>query len=206
LDIETILVDTKYAILLTTPGQTREVVIGIPHHAPLGVTELPCTDHPNSDENAGFIGYHLSRLLGCPAVIACNYFLDPNKDLATDYSKAILNIAPKLLVEIHGHSTGHARFDIEISCGSLAENERSKEITRKLKGRLSAIPMLKKYTLSGDFNSIYYKATGSATITTSQWKACHVELPYPIRKSRTEYELLCGALAETIRELQAGIQ
>jgi len=203
MNIESILADPETAALLTIPAETRAVVVGVPHHAPLGVTALPCPEHPLSDENAGFIGWHLSRRLGCPAVIACNYFLDPNKDMGTDYSRAILSLHPKMLVEIHGHSSQNARYDIEISCGSLAQNDRSEEMARQLGGRLSTIPTLRRYTISGDFKSIYYKASNSATITTDQWKAYHVELPYPIRKSQREYKSFCSALAETIQELLA---
>ena len=199
--IQTILSDPQNTILLVTPGENTHLVVGVPHHAPLGVTTLPNSKHPVSDENAGFIGYHLSQLLGCPAVIACNYFLDPNKNLCTDYSKAIQRIAPRLLIEIHGHSTGHARYDIEITCGSKEDNILSMEVAFQLKRELSTIPSLQGFTLSGDFECIYYKATGSATITSDQWKAVHVELPYPIRKSKSQYELFNIALAETIKKL-----
>ncbi len=201
MEIETVLNDTKNSFLIFTSGETTDVVIAVPHHAPLGVTELPCKEHPEADENAGFLGYYLSRLLNCHSIIACNYFLDPNKDKESDYCKKILSLKPKILVEIHGHSGRSAKFDIEISSGNLERDFWSKEMAERLRTILSDSHPLQNYSLSGDFNKIFFKATNSFTITTNEWVAFHIELPKTIRESKNEYELFCKSLAETIKGL-----
>jgi hypothetical protein len=55
MSINTILSDPQNTILLVTPGKNTHLVVGVPHHAPLGITALPNSEHPVSDENAGFI-------------------------------------------------------------------------------------------------------------------------------------------------------
>ncbi|MFC2064980.1 hypothetical protein ACFLXB_07775 [Chloroflexota bacterium] len=200
-EIETILADTQNSILLVTPAENPQVVIGVPHHAPLGVPELPCCEHPMSDENTGFIGYHLSRLLNCPAIIACNYFMDSNKHKGSDYYRKLLSLKPKILIEIHGHCSSKVCADIEISSGRAARDHWSQEMAARLQVKLTSIPSLQEHTVSGDFTKIHFKATKSVTITSAKWVPFHLELPWPIRKSQTMSTLLAQALAETIREL-----
>jgi len=203
MQIEKILNDTKNYSLVVTPGEVKEVVIGVPHHSPLGVPNLPCKEHPNADENAGILGYEVARLLNCNSIIACNSPIDPNKNKDSDYCKKILSWKPKFLVEIHGHGGKSAKFDIEISSGSLADNFWSKEMAERLRIKLSTIPLFQDYTLSGDFNAIHFKAKNSFTITTNEWIAFHIELPKSIRESKDKYSLFCESLAETIREILA---
>ena len=201
MQIEAILDDPENSILLITPGENRDVVIGAPHHAPLGVPELPCADHSMSDENAGLIGYHLSRLLNCRSIIACNYFRDANKDPGSDYCRRILSWKPKMLVEIHGHCSNKVYADIEISSGTSARNDWSLQMAVRLRSELAEIPSLQEYTVSGDFNKIYFKASRSFTIISDEWLPFHVELPWPIRKSQERSRLIGKALAKTIRGL-----
>lgn len=198
-----ILSDTKKYSLLITLGDVKEVVIGVPHHAPLGVHNLPCKEHPNADENAGFLGYEIARLLNCNSIIACNSPVDANKNKDSDYSKNILSWKPNFLVEIHGHGGISAKYDIEISSGSTTKNFWSKDISERLRAKLSTTPLLQRYTLSGDFNTIRLKARNSFTITTNEWIAYHIELPKSIRESKEKYSLFCGFLAETIGEILA---
>ena len=200
-EIKTILADRINSILLVTRTENPQVVIGVPHHAPLGVPELPCREHPKSDENTGVIGYHLSQLLGCPAVIACNYFIDSNKYKGSDYCRRLLSLKPKMLVEIHGHCSSKVCADIEISSGKAARSHWSQEMAARLQTKLADIPSLQESTVSGDFTKIDFKATKSVTITSAEWVPFHIELPWPIRKSPTRSTLLAQALAETIQGL-----
>ena len=201
--IEKILNDTGNYALLVTPGEIEEVVIGVPHHAPLGVGHLPCKEHPYADENAGLVGYELARLLNCKSIIACNSPIDPNKSKDSDYCQKILAWKPTFLVEIHGHGGLSAKFDIEISSGNSIRNFWSKEMAKRLRTKLSSLPLLYEYTISGDINKIYFKARKSFTITVDEWIAFHIELPKSIRASKEKYSLFCKALAETISELLA---
>jgi len=203
--IENILKDDENSILLFIPADYKEIVVGVPHHAPQGVLELPNEEHPVSDENAGFIGAALAGLLNCPAIIACNYFMDVNKHKSSDYYKKIQSLEPKILAEIHGHSRNKAHFDIEISSGSLEKNFWSQELAGRLSEKLSKEPLLQAYTLSGDFRDIYFQATRSLSITSPAWIAFHIELPRPIRASRDQYLRFCKLLAEALKEILAGM-
>ena len=201
IQVEKVLSDTKKYSLLTTLGNVKEIVIGVPHHAPLGIPNLPCREHPDSDENAGYIGYDVARLLSCNSIIACNSPVDPNKSKDSEYCKNILDWKPKILVEIHGHGGRAAKFDVEISSGSFTQNIWSENLAKKLWGKFSDLPLLKSYTLSGDFNVIYFKAKNSFTITTNEWTAFHIELPKSIRESKEKYSLFCNSLAEAMNEI-----
>ena len=199
MQLEEILKDETNSILLFTPGDRKEIVVGVPHHAPLGVLKLPNQEHPASDENTGFLGVALADLLNCPAVIACNYFMDVNKHKSSDYLKIIQSLEPGILVEIHGHSRNLARFDIEISSGSLERNFWSKELADRLRVGLVKAPLLRGYSISGDFKDIYFRATQTASITSPGWVAFHIELPRPLRESRLEYLVFCELLAEVLK-------
>jgi hypothetical protein len=201
MQLENILKDEKNSILLFIPGDNKKIVIGVPHHAPQGVLVLPCEEHPVSDENAGFVGAALAGLLNCPAIIACNYFMDVNKHKSSDYYKKIQSLQPKILVEIHGHSRNKAHFDIEISSGSLEKNIWSQGLAGRLSETLMSEPLLQSYTVSGDFREIYFKATRSTSITSPAWIAFHIELPRSIRASRDQYLLFCDLLVEALREI-----
>lgn len=182
MQIETLLDDSENSLLIITSGDLKDVVIGVPHHAPLGVVKLPCEEHSEADENAGLLGYYIARLLNCPSVIACNYFIDPNKSENSDYIKRIQSWKPKILTEIHGHGGKSAKFDIEISSGSPEKNCWSKELARRLNDKFVNKPLLEGYTMSGDFNAIKFKAGKSISIKTTEWIAFHIELPKSIRE------------------------
>jgi hypothetical protein len=199
--IEKILNDIENYALLISQGEVREVVIGVPHHAPLGVSNLPCKEHPYADENAGVLGYEVARLLNCSSIIACNSPIDPNKNKDSEYCKKILAWKPKFLIEIHGHGGNSAKFDIEISSGSTTKNFWSQQMAERIRAKLFTRPQFLGYTLSGDINQIYFKAKNSYTITTDEWVAFHIELPKSIRESKDKYSLFCESLAETISEL-----
>jgi len=202
MQIETLLDDSENSLLIVTTGNVKDIVIGVPHHAPLGVNKLPCEEHPQADENAGLLGFYLARLLNCSSIIACNYFIDPNKSKESDYIKRIQSWKPKILTEIHGHGDdGSAKFNIEISSGSLERNFWSNELAQRLRKKLVNKRLLQGYTLSGDFDAIYFQATKSLSINTPEWVAFHIELPKSIRESRSKYFLFCEVLAETLKEI-----
>lgn len=199
MNIETFLNDPVNSYLIYIPGKNTDVMIGVPHHAPLGIQHLPCESHPSSDENTGFIGYRLAQLLDCPCLIAGNYFIDPNKYKSSDYFKKIEEVSPKFLIEIHGHAGQSAHFDIEISSGSLDKSALSEKIADQLFITLSRHPTLRNYTISGNFVQIHFRATKSLTINTDQWTAFHIELPQKLREDKHQYNQLCECLEEIIR-------
>lgn len=199
--IETFLNDPVNSYLIYIPGKNTDVMIGVPHHAPLGIQHLPCESHPTSDENTGFIGYRLAQLLDCPCLIAGNYFIDPNKYKSSDYFKKIEEVSPKFLIEIHGHAGQSAHFDIEISSGSLDKSALSEKIADQLSITLSRNPTLRNYTISGNFVQIHFRATKSLTINTDQWTAFHIELPQKLREDQHQFNQLCESLEKIIREL-----
>ncbi len=55
MNIQAILDDPVSSFLLTTNGELNDIVIGVPHHSPLGRSELPCIEHKEADENTGLL-------------------------------------------------------------------------------------------------------------------------------------------------------
>lgn len=182
-------------------GNEQRIVIGVPHHAPLGVSQLPCPEHRDADENTGFLGVEVARLLDCNCIIACNATKDPNKKKETNYSQQIFSWKPDFLIEIHGHGGRSAKFDIEISSGSADRNKWSLDLEEKLKNKMTAEPLLKDFTVSGDFGKIYFRAVKSFTITATEWAALHIELPKIVREAPEIYLPFCKILAESVNEL-----
>ena len=91
------------SLLIIEERVSREFVVGVPHHAPAGVKCLPCLEHRESDENAGYLGAYIAGKLNCCSIIACNYKFDSNKSIETDYFKQIVKWHPRFLIEVHGH-------------------------------------------------------------------------------------------------------
>jgi len=206
MDIQSQLVDKENEHLIVVNGDAADLVIGVPHHAPLGVTYLPSPDQRDSDENAGYIGYQIANILHCACVIACNARFDPNKSAATPYYKAITTLKPRILVEIHGHGGEKTPFDIEISCGNINNNTLSRKMAGYLRAGMRSNPLFKEYKTSGDFDLIYYRASKTITINTEQWIAFHVELPKKIRGSRELYEPFSAVLADAIRQVVSELE
>lgn len=102
--------------LIVERGERRGLVVGAPHHAPAGVSRLPCGR--DADENAGYLACYLGQYLQVPSVVAVNCLEDANKSLDTGYGQELQQIKPALLVELHGHGGRSARADVEISAGS----------------------------------------------------------------------------------------
>lgn len=191
---EQILFNDDLSILLSEEGEDKDICIGVPHHAPLGISILPCSTHNESDENTGLIGFKVAQELHCSYVVACNYFIDSNKCLCSDYSKRINNFKPKLVIEIHGHGGKNAKYDIEISCGSKEKNDKSKLFAEILSSHYA------KHSICGDFEQIKLKASNTATINTKQWLGIHIEILKEIRKN-CDHEFI-NALVKTIIEFK----
>jgi len=177
-----ILFDKKASILLIEQRDNDAVIIGAPHHTLGGIKNMPCPEHTDGDENTGFIAQQLAEQINSSSIIACNYRVDPNKNLSTDYSTQIAKWNPKFLIEIHGH--GARKIDnycIEISSGKIERNEISKLFATTLKNKFQDNQCLRGYKVCGDFNQIYFKAAKTATIIDDRWTPIHIELPPSIR-------------------------
>ena len=209
---EKLLLDGTTSMLLVEKRQREDIIIGAPHHTPGGTPNMPCPDHTDGDENTGFIANKLAEILDVSTIIACNYHIDSNKKLTTDYSTLIKRWKPKYLIEIHGHGGQRANFNIEISSGKSTKkrNENSIKFAKALKDKMDKIKELKTYTVSGDIGAIYYKAQkNSKTITTNLWTPFHIELPPQIRKDRINnkdttpkfIDKFIACLKETIDEI-----
>lgn len=196
-----IILKSKKTILFAEKRRMTSIVIGSPHHAPGGVEKLKCNEHLESDENSGIIARRVAEKLHVSSIIACNYHIDANKSLGTDYSLQIIKWKPKYLIEIHGHggrikdnhehlnTKDKAEKAIEISSGSDVNNELSKKFAAVLQDKLNENSELKFLTVHGDLGKIYFKASDSATIVCGNWKALHIELPPKLRKRNGGKEL-----------------
>jgi len=200
--------DPVTTCLISRSGKNNRIVVGVPHHAPLGTHKLPTLDKRSADENAGFIGLKLAEILKCSFVIACNYSFDVNKFRSSDYFRIIKQWQPQYLIEIHGHGNCNANYDIEISSGNITRNHLAQSLAENLINLNSIHPDLAKYSISGDFKKIYFQATASKTINTDEWLSLHVELPLTLRKfcSATDEatdnlsDLFCENLAESLKK------
>ena len=179
---ELMLESTDPSLLIIEERTQKDIVIGVPHHAPAGKPTLPCPEHKDADENAGFLGRYLAEKLDCCSIIACNYTVDVNKFFRSDYSMQIATWNPKVLVEIHGHSAKNANYDIEISSGNSNNNRFSKILAKKLQTAFNADPNLKSLKVSGEYDKLYFKASKAVTISDGRWIAYHIELPPQLRK------------------------
>lgn len=205
--IDQALNDKKTSILLMEQGERTDIVIGAPHHTLGGIEHMPCDEHKPGDENTGFIARAVAKLLNASFIIACNYRIDPNKKLSTDYARIIEKWAPKYLIEIHGHGGAKiSRNNVEISSGNIERNEISKKFASILQAKFQTHADLKTFKVCGDFNNIYYKASESKTITCDKWIPLHIELPPSIRKNKDNglpdyFDAFNDFLAQSIKEI-----
>jgi hypothetical protein len=208
MDAEQLLEITDISLLMIEDRPKKNAVVGVPHHAPAGKEILPCLEHQEADENTGFLGQYLSDRLQCCCVIACNYPVDSNKYFRSDYAMQIAAWNPKVLVEIHGHNGKKARSSIEISSGAGNEAH-AKALAERLAGAFSGHDLLRKFTVSGEYDQIYYKASNAVTISGGRWVGYHIELPPNLRKMiegingkppKAGYAF-CDVLAESLRQL-----
>jgi len=194
----------EYHLLVNIIPESQ-IVVGAPHHAPGGITKLPCPEHEDSDENTGVLAKILADRLKCSYVIACNPRIDPNKELTTEYSKAIVEAGCKYLIEIHGHGGKRVLPNgIEISSGA-AKKQESVKFARLLQQHFEKHDSLKSFTISGDFDKVYFKAKNTATINSDRWISYHIELPPNLRlgidkQLPSNYSDLIEALFAAIKE------
>ncbi len=173
---------TETSILIIEKRKRHDIVVGVPHHAPAGVSQLPCPEHKASDENAGFIGRHLAERLGCCSIIACNYTIDSNKHLSSDYTMQIAAWKPTVLIEVHGHGKTRSTYDVEISCGSKELTGLSEDLATALRGKLTDDAELADVSVSGRFVDLCYPAAKTLTISDARWSSYHIELSPRLRK------------------------
>ncbi len=171
MNVKLILKATEPSLLIIEERPRKDIVIGVPHHAPAGKTILPCREHRDSDENAGFLGRYLAERMGCCSIIGCNYTMDVNKSLNSDYTTQIARWNPTVVIEIHGHGAISAKSDIEISSGSSKKDAFSRALAEALKSKLSTADGLKHLSICGEYDKIYFKASDSVTISKGPWLA-----------------------------------
>jgi len=210
---ELILESASLSVLIIEERKFKDIVVGVSHHTPAGIEKLPCPEHPESDENAGYLGRYIAEKLNSCSIIACNYKVDVNKFFRSDYSMQIAQWNPKFLVEIHGHGGKKAKADIEISSGNSENNKWSIELAKKLKKHCSKIENLRIFSICGKFENIYLKAIDSVTIKDGRWIPFHIELPPSLRKHQKSkirkppkigYQF-CNCLIESLKEICRGI-
>ncbi|MCF7919527.1 MAG: hypothetical protein K9N06_06415 [Candidatus Cloacimonetes bacterium] len=167
------------SLLLSKRNAASKIVVGVPHHGPRSYSRMLCDR--SADENAGYIGCYLAEILPASLIVANRYFFDPNKSESSDYFKFIKAGLPNLLIEIHGHGARNAVYDIEISSGPEDEDY-AKAFSQSLSHKMKKSPDLKKFSISGNYNKIYFTAQYSCTVTDSRWHTLHIELPPALRK------------------------
>jgi len=118
-------------LIVIERGARADVVLGVPHHAPIGVDRIALERPQGSriaDENAVLYALVCFSALeahgvGCRLVVASQARdHDPNKDRASPYCRAALADGARWLVECHG-AGARAPHDLELSAGGnrLAE-------------------------------------------------------------------------------------
>ena len=173
---------TEQSLLIIENRTRYDFVVGVPHHAPAGVPNLPCPEHSDSDENTGFIGRHIAEQLDCCSVIACNSIIDPNKHLGSDYAMQIAAWGPNVLIEIHGHGKVRSKYDVEISCGSIEHTRYSEDMAATVNRNLVEDADFEDVSVCGRFVDLYFRATKTLTITDARWLSYHIELSPRLRK------------------------
>ena len=208
--LNSLLNEHDISCFLIQKGENPDIVVAAIHHAPTGIKELPCDRHKVSDEAVGQIALIAARRLRCTYIVASNYFLDLNKPdpyvekevEQTDYKNWLSHNKPLVLVEIHGHNGNSAKYDIEISSGEQREKH-ALEFAKKLEKRMSRCQFKRGYTISGDYKSIYFKASKAVTINTTSWLAFHIELCPDLRTDKSEAQRIARCIAYMVRDIYA---
>ncbi|WP_143824684.1 hypothetical protein [Natranaerobius trueperi] len=209
MNIEQKLNDKEHSHLIKEIETSTNILIGAPHHAPKGIKSLPCKEHPDSDENVGYLAQYLANKLNASYIIAVNAKSDYNKILDSEYIQFIKYIKPKIFIEIHGHGGTNAKQDIEISTGSKDKESWSIELSKILKENLQKDDTLNNLSVSGSWNEIYFTAKYTKSIKTGDWIGFHIELPQNLRISKLdavtlppeEGYLFLDYLAKTVKQL-----
>ncbi len=185
--MQNLLLEKSASILLIEGRVETNIVVAAPHHTPGGNKNMPCPEHTDGDENTGIIARMLAETLNVSSIIACNYPIDSNKSLETDYARQILQWKPKYLIEIHGHGAkGGAKpsdYIIEVSSGTEARETTAIEFANTLKEQLQIYSELENYNVKGEWDQIHFRASKTATIIDERWIPIHIELPPSLRLS-----------------------
>lgn len=200
---------TEISLLIIEERELKDIIIGVPHHAPAGIDKLPCPEHPMSDENTGFLGRYIAEKLDCCSIIACNYRIDVNKYFRSDYTMQVAMWNPKYLLEIHGYGGNKSKYDIEISSGNSENDTHSKKLASKLSIKFANDSELKKITTCGEYDKLYFKAQKSVTINDGRWIPLHLELSPRLRKPDNDKSgkpsllgyKFCDQLVESLNEI-----
>ena len=161
-------------------GAQPEIVLGVPHHAPVGVDRI-ALERPSgsriADENA--VLYALvcfsaleARGIGCRLVVASQARdHDPNKDGASPYCQVALERRARILVECHG-AGARAPHDLELSAGNnrLAD---PLAIGRGLASALGAGFHVAAQTRAGTSQALLLDANGGESPTVLRFPALH---------------------------------
>lgn len=198
---------TGVSYFLVQKGEQAGIVVSAIHHAPAGVSSLPSDRHKASDESIGYLALKIARKLKCSLIVASNYFLDINKPDPnirekkenTDYLTWLFHNKPQILVEIHGHNGKKSKADIEISSGKPRQTH-SIKFAEILRSRMKRSRFKRDYSVSGDYNKIYYKASEAVTVNSSEWLALHVELCPELRKDNSEANKIANCIVHSLKE------
>lgn len=210
MQLNKLLNESGISYFLVQSGEQTNLVVSAIHHAPAGIPNLPCERHKVSDESVGYLALKIARSLKSSLIIASNYFLDINKPDPnvkdrkenTDYMTWLSHNRPRILVEIHGHSGKYARADVEISSGKHRQ-ALSVNFAQKLKKYIKRHHFKRNYSISGDYDAIYYKASEAVTINTDDWLAFHIELCPELRKDNKEVNKIAKCISSTLKEILA---
>ena len=161
-------------------GAQADVVLGVPHHAPVGVERI-ALERPHgsriADENAVLYALVCFSALaqhgvGCRLVVASQARdHDPNKDGASPYCRAALHDGARVLVECHG-AGARAPHDLELSAGRnrLAE---PLAVGRGLAAALGAGFHVAAQTRAGSSQALLLDANGGESPTVLRFPALH---------------------------------
>lgn len=148
---------------------THDVVIGAPHHAPLGTPRIAeKSSRPRvADEGAALVALAThdalrkrgiaSRLL--IAVHATDH--DPNKQLASPYCRDLFARPAKLLVECHGASANRSN-ELELTSG-MNRLSRPREFGALLSGALDSRYALAAQHTPGGREAMIFESGGQRT-------------------------------------------
>jgi len=165
-------------LIVLAHGARPDVLLGVPHHAPVGVDRIALERPAGSriaDENAVLYALvcfsALERLgVGCRLVVASQARdHDPNKDGASPYCRAVLPERARMLVECHG-AGARAPHDLELSAGC---NDRADPLAvgRGLVAALGAGFHVAAQTRPGTAHALLVDAQGSESSTMLRFPA-----------------------------------
>lgn len=165
-------------LIVLAHGARPDVLLGVPHHAPVGVDRI-ALERPSgsriADENAVLYALvcfsALERLgVGCRLVVASQARdHDPNKDGASPYCRVALETPSRVFIECHG-AGARAPHDLELSAGNnrLAD---PLAVGRALAAALGAGFHVAAQTRAGTAQALLLDANGGESPTVLRFPA-----------------------------------